>query len=196
MSGGRLDEAEREFELAVRDIDRILSSEESNPVSPELRLQLATLLNNLSKISIDANCNNHLDKAFGLNEKAIETLQQHQPRSHASNHALALCLNNRASIQMKWNQPKQAIASYRESIQFQRAMLEDASMVVRYSEDLVITYNELGRVLHGESRDDDARAAIESAKKLMRSLVNRLPQQQRYQTALAGIEQNLRRIQP
>lgn len=184
VSLDRRDEARQEFELAVQ-----LIQGEADVAS---RLQLAALLSNLSHLAMDAD----LDQSLLLSDQAIDSLRDVAVDDPAGQQALARSLNNRATIEMKMNRADAAASSYRESIRLQRKLLEDAPMVVQYSEDLAITYNHLGRVLQTASKTDEANAAIRSARRLMQSLVSRLPQQTRYQEALAGIEHNLRRIQP
>lgn len=192
MALDRETEAEDQIEIALAELNSRPSPISSEPDATNVRLLQATLLNNLSHSTMG----HDLEKCSRLNERAIEALRATGELDAEHKQALATSLNNRASICSKLDRPQDAIGAYRDSIRLQRELLETSPMVVRFSEDLAITYNNLARLLQSQSRGAEAEASIRSAEQLMQSLVKRLPQRQEYRDALAGIQQNLRSVQP
>ncbi len=197
-SMNRDEDAKREFELAIH----ALSNEEGR--DPSKTLTTAMIWNNLSHLLQD----DDLEQSLVLNYNAIAALRgvtiqnaKQQPKQSGrvpqeNLRALAMSLSNQASLLTRLDRPDDAIAAYTESVKYFRELIKLMPMTVQYAEDLAITYNNFGRLLHQQAHDDEARHAMIQARTLMQSLVQRRPGESRYHEAMAAMQKNLERFAP
>ncbi len=188
----RTEEAKRQFHLACELLP------EHDLIHPADALTAAMIFNNLGHLVQDTD----LTEALRYNLRAIHVLRSvvlsenedlGTNATHEAVGALALNLNNQASLLVRLDRNDEAIAAYRDAIVLFRSLVDRLPTMVRYTEELAITYNNYGRCLHRNGHDRDARAALQRSHDLLQNLVHRRPDEPQYQAALDGVRKNLAR---
>ncbi|QEG01189.1 Serine/threonine-protein kinase PrkC [Stieleria maiorica] len=189
----RTEEAKRQFHLAGELLP------EHDLINTADALTAAMIFNNLGHLVQDTD----LPEALRYNQRAIHVLRSvvriehggelNTNATHEAVGALALNLNNQASLLVRLDRDDEAITAYRDAIVLFRSLVDRLPMMVRYTEELAITYNNYGRCLHRCGHDRDARSALQRSHDLLENLVRRRPDAPQYQAALDGVRKNLAR---